>query len=162
MKRDDAYHAIPETVELDDVDRRLINTLQGGFPICERPYDAAASALGIDAEELIRRIRRLLDARVLTRFGPLFNADRMGGANVLAAMSVPESDYARVAEFVNLQPEIAHNYRREHELNMWFVGAAETPEKVEATYRYIESVSGYHIFRFPKLLEYFVELKLRA
>ncbi len=162
MKRDDPNLARPVTLELDDIDRRLINTLQGGFPISERPFDDAAESLGISGAELIQRIQRLLDARALTRFGPLYNADRMGGANVLAAMSVPENDFSRVAEFVNVQPEIAHNYRREHELNMWFVGAAETPEKVEATFRYIETVSGYPIHRFPKLREYFVELKLRA
>lgn len=162
MKRETANLAPPDTLALDALDRRIVNALQGGFPICERPYDAAAESLGITGEALVRRIERLLAVRVLTRFGPLYNADRMGGANVLAAMSVPENDYARVAEFVNLQPEIAHNYRREHELNMWFVGAAETPEKVEATFRYIESVSGYHVYRFPKLREYFVELKLRA
>lgn len=167
MKRDDPNLGRPgaqphEAPVLDEIDRRVINALQGGFPICERPFDAAATSLGITGEELIERIRRLLEARVLTRFGPLYNADRMGGANVLAAMSVPESDFCRVAEFVNVQPEIAHNYRREHALNMWFVGAAETPEKVEATFRYIESVSGYEVFRFPKLREYFVELKLNA
>lgn len=151
-----------EPVVLDDLDRAIVNTLQGGFPIRERPYEAAAQALGIGGEVLLERLERLLATRVLSRFGPLFNADRMGGANVLAAMSVPDNDFCRVAEFVNVQPEIAHNYRREHDLNMWFVAAAETPEKVEATFRYIETVSGYPVFRFPKLREYFVELKLRA
>ncbi len=145
---------------LDETDRRIVNALQGGFPVCARPYEAAAGALGLTEGELILRIERLLAARALTRFGPLYNADRMGGANVLAAMSVPEHDFDRVAAFVNAQPEIAHNYRREHDLNMWFVAAAETPEKVESTFQYLESISGYHIFRFPKLREFFVELKL--
>ena len=118
--------------------------------------------MGLEEDELIKRIGRLLEAGVLTRFGPLFNADRMGGANVLAAMSLPEADFDRIAAFVNAQPEIAHNYRREHALNLWFVGAAETPEKVESTFRYIESVSGYLVYRFPKEREFFVELKLEA
>jgi siroheme decarboxylase len=147
---------------LDDIDRHIINSLQGGFPICARPFDAAAEAIGISGEALIERLERLLAARLLSRFGPLYNADRMGGANVLAAMSVPERDFQNVAEFVNLQPEIAHNYRREHELNMWFVGAAQTPEKVETTFSYIEAMTGYHILRFPKLREFFVELKLNV
>lgn len=147
---------------LDEVDRRIINGLQGDFPVCERPYAVAAGKLGLEEGELIARLQRLLDAKVLTRFGPLYNADRLGGAYVLAAMSVPDSDFDRVAQFVNQQPQIAHNYRREHRLNMWFVGAAETPEKVEAAFRYIENVSGYSIFRFPKEQEYFVELKLKA
>jgi DNA-binding Lrp family transcriptional regulator len=148
--------------EIDDVDRAIINALQGGFPVCERPFKLAAETLGLDETTLITRIERLLRQNVLTRFGPLYNADRMGGANVLAAMSVPRSDFDRIAEFINLQPEIAHNYRREHPLNLWFVGAAETPEKVEAAFTYIESVTGYQVYRFPKEREFFVQLMLTA
>ena len=147
---------------LDEVDRRIINGLQGGFPVCEHPYAVAARNLGLEEGELLTRLKRMLDDKVLTRFGPLYNADRFGGTNVLAAMSVPNADFDRIAQFVNQQPEIAHNYRREHRLNMWFVGAAETPEKVESAFCYIEKVSGYPIFRFPKEQEYFVELKLKA
>lgn len=148
--------------ELDEVDRAIINGLQGGFPICAEPFKVAAQALGLDESTLIERIGRLLQSNVLTRFGPLFNADRMGGANVLAAMSVPRKEFERIAEFVNLQPEIAHNYRRDHALNLWFVGAAETPEKVEAAFAYIESVTGYQVYRFPKEKEFFVQLMLTA
>jgi DNA-binding Lrp family transcriptional regulator len=147
---------------LDEVDRRIINGLQGGFPVCEHPFAVAARNLGLEEGELLTRLQRLLDDKVLTRFGPLYNADRLGGANVLAAMSVPNADFDRIAQFVNQQPEIAHNYRREHRLNMWFVAAAETAQQVEAALRYIEMVTGYPIYRFPKEREYFVELKLQA
>jgi len=147
-------------MELDAHDRAIINRLQGGFPICERPFAVAAAEMGLSETDLIARIERLLADKVLTRFGPLFNADRMGGANVLAAMAVPNKDFERIAQFVNAQPEIAHNYRREHPLNMWFVAAAETMEKVESVFRYIESITGYHVYRFPKEREFFVELKL--
>jgi len=149
-------------VPLDEVERRIINGLQGGFPLCEQPFLAAATALGLGEDELIERIEHLFAAGVLTRFGPLFNADRLGGSNVLAAMSLPENDFDRVAAFVNAQPEIAHNYRREHSLNLWFVGAAETSEKVDSTFRYIASVTGYPVYRFPKEREFFVELKLKV
>ena len=147
---------------MDELDRRIVNALQGGFPICERPFEAAARTLGLREDELIQRIERLLADRVLTRFGPLYNADRMGGANVLAAMRVPDTDYDQATDIVNAQPEIAHNYRREHTLNMWFVGAAETPEKVEAAFRRIEAQTGLAVYRFPKEREFFVELKLTA
>lgn len=152
----------PEAPVLTELDRRLINAFQGGFPVCERPFQVAAESLGLDEKTLIDRIDALLRAGVLTRFGPLFNADRMGGINVLAAMSVPAAEFENVAEFVNVQPEIAHNYRREHALNLWFVGAAETPEKVEAAFAYIESMTGFLVYRFPKEREFFVELKLEA
>ena len=147
-------------MELDAIDRRIINGLQGGFPVCEHPYAVAAESLGLSEQALIERLDKLLRDKVLTRFGPLYNADRLGGVNVLAAMSVPEEAFDQVTEWVNARPEIAHNYRREHALNMWFVGAAETPEKVESAFRHIEEVSGYPILRFPKEREFFVELKL--
>jgi len=145
---------------LDEIDRRIINTMQGGFPLSGRPFQKLAEQIGISEKRLITRLKHLLRDRVLTRFGPLFNADRMGGINVLAAMSVPRTDWDDVATFVNAQPEIAHNYRREHELNMWFVGAGESPDKVEAAFARIEAATGLAVYRFPKEREYFVELKL--
>ncbi|MFA5083326.1 MAG: AsnC family transcriptional regulator [Hydrogenophilaceae bacterium] len=145
---------------LDETDRRILNALQSGFPLCERPYLAAADALNMSERKLISRLRRMLKDRVLTRFGPLYNADRIGGINVLAAMAVPEADYENVAFIVNAQPEIAHNYRREHRLNMWFVGAGETPERAEAAFRRIEDATSLPVCRFPKEREYFVELRL--
>lgn len=147
---------------LDALDRRIVNSLHGGFPLCDTPYAAAAARLGIGEAELIRRLERMLADRVLTRFGPLYNADRLGGASILAALSVPEADFEYVSNLVNAEPEIAHNYRREHDLNMWFVGAAESPEKVEAAFRRIEAATGLPVYRFPKEREYFVELKLTA
>lgn len=148
-------------MELDDTDRRILNALQGGFPICARPFRAAAECLGLSERKLTARLKRMLKERVLTRFGPLYNADRMGGSNVLAAMAVPEADYEDVSAIVNAHPEIAHNYRREHRLNMWFVGAGETPAAVEAAFRQIEAATGLVVYRFPKEREYFVELKLK-
>jgi siroheme decarboxylase len=147
---------------MDELDRRIVNTLQGGFPLSERPFDEAAQGLGITEAELLTRIAGMLEAGLLSRFGPLYNADRMGGSAVLAAMAVPEDEYERVANIVNAQKEIAHNYRREHALNMWFVGAAESAAAVEDAFRHIEHTTGHAVYRFPKEREFFVELKLRA
>jgi len=149
---------------IDALDRAIIDRLQGDFPICEQPYAEAAAALGIGEDELITRLQRLLDTRVLTRFGPMFQVERMGGAFVLAAMRVPEAEWERVVEVVNAFPEVAHNYRRESaqncDFNMWFVLATETPEGIGAAVRRIEAASGLPVFPFPKLKEYFVEMKL--
>lgn len=152
----------PNPQPLDELDRRIINHMQGGFPLVERPFMAFAERLNLSERQLIARIERLLQDRTLTRFGPLFNADRMGGVNLLAAMAVPEADYEEIALVVNAQPEVAHNYRREHALNMWFVVAAETPRRAEKACARIEASTGLEVFRFPKEREYFVELRLQA
>ncbi|WP_066920565.1 Lrp/AsnC family transcriptional regulator [Steroidobacter denitrificans] len=147
---------------MDETDRRIINALQGGFPICEAPYREAASALELTEVDLITRLQRMLETRILTRFGPMYHAERMGGALVLAALAVPEADYEHVAGQVNALPEVAHNYRREHTLNMWFVLATEIPAGIPAAIDKIEAATGLKVHAFPKLKEYFVGMNLAA
>lgn len=147
---------------IDDTDRAIINALQGGFPLVDAPYRAVAKSLGIAEDALIARLGRLLDDKVLTRFGPMFQVERMGGAFVLAALAVPEARFDEVAALVNALPEVAHNYRREHHLNMWFVLATETPAGISEAIARIEQDTGLPVFAFPKEREYFVEMKLAA
>lgn len=147
---------------MDSVDRNIINRLQDGFPIGEQPFAEVAASLGIGEDELITRVRHLLDERVLTRFGPMYHAERLGGALSLAAMKVPPQDFERVTALVNALPEVAHNYEREHSLNMWFVLATETADGQRAAIERIEQETGYPVYNMPKLEEYFVELKLQA
>lgn len=146
--------------ELDALDRRLIDELQGGFPICAEPYAEVAARLGIGEEDLLSRLACLLNRRVLTRFGPMYQIERIGGAFTLAAMAVPEARYETVAAQVNALPQVAHNYRREHVLNMWFVLATETPAGIGEAIARIERDTGLTVRNFPKEREYFVEMKL--
>lgn len=151
-----------DNTALDATDRALINALQGGFPLCDEPYAAVGTALGLTGDEVVARLAGLLERKVLTRFGPMYQVEKIGGAFVLAALKVPEEDYERVAAAVNALPEIAHNYRREHALNMWFVLATETPAGIPAAIAKIEAATGLPVFAFPKEREYFVEMKLHA
>ncbi len=147
---------------LDALDRRIVNTLQGGFPITDEPYREVAETLGTTEAELLARLQRLLAAKVLTRFGPMFQIERLGGRFVLAALAVPEDRFAEVTGLVNALPEVAHNYRREHHLNMWFVLATETPDGIADATRRIEAATGLPVFAFPKLREFFVDMRLKA
>ena len=145
---------------MDAVDRLIIADLQGGFPLGHRPFAEAALRLGLTEAELINRLGQLLEGGVLSRFGPLFNVEAMGGSYVLAAMAVPEDVFEAVAAMVNAHVEVAHNYEREHLLNMWFVVAAETAERATAVIEEIALETGLDVLAMPKLDEYFVELKL--
>ena len=146
----------------DAADRRLINAIQGEFPLSARPFAEVGAALGLSEDEVIARLQSLLDDRVLTRFGPMYQIERMGGAFCLAAVAVPEVQWADAVEAVNAFPEVAHNYRREHALNMWFVLATETPEGIADCARRIEAATGLVVHLFPKEREYFVEMRLVA
>jgi DNA-binding Lrp family transcriptional regulator len=147
---------------MDELDRRIVNALQGGFPVSPRPFEEAARQLGTDEATLIARLRRLLEQGVLTRFGPLFNAERLGGAFTLCAMAVPRQDFERVAAIVNSFPEVAHNYEREHRYNLWFVVAATDTARLRQAVAAIEARTGYAVLDLPKLDEYFLDLRLAA
>ncbi len=147
---------------MDELDRQIINALQGGFPLCERPFAVAARGLGTDEETLIARIERMLEQGTLSRFGPLYHAERMGGALTLCALQVPPQDLERVAGEVNALPEVAHNYAREHRFNMWFVLATEDPRGIARAIAEIERRTGLEVYAFPKLEEFFVGLQLEV
>jgi len=147
---------------MDEIDRFLVNRLQAGIPVAERPFAGIAGELGIPEAEVCGRLQRLLDEGTLTRFGPMIDAAALGGAFTLAAMSVPPHDFDRVAAIVNAHAEVAHNYRREHAYNMWFVVATERPESIRAVLADIETESGYRVLDLPKRREYFVGLRLEA
>lgn len=147
---------------MDELERRILNALQGGFPLCERPYAEAAAALGVSEEQLIARLAHMLEEGVLTRFGPMYNADRFGGGFELCAMRVPQQDIERVAAQVNSHPEVAHNYEREHDWNMWFVLAAESPPQLAQARKRIERETGYAVLSLPKEREFRIGLRLEA
>lgn len=144
---------------MDHHDRAIINRLQKGFPICERPYAEVAAELDLDESELIGRLERLLAEKTLSRFGPMYHAERLGGGLSLCAMRVPDADFERVAAQVNAFPEVAHNYERDHALNMWFVLATETPQGIKEAIAGIERATGLHVYDLPKIEEYYVGLR---
>ena len=148
--------------EVDALDRRIIASLQEGFPLVPEPYAEVAAGFGMTEAELIARLKRLREDGAITRFGPFLDAAAMGGAFCLCAMAVPEADFERIAAAVNAHPEVAHNYARSHRLNMWFVLATETPEGIAETADRIERETGLGVLRFPKLLEFFIGFRVAA
>lgn len=147
---------------MDERKRRIINFLQGGFPITPRPFREVAAQLDMEEDLLIQEISQMRASGLLTRFGPLYNAERMGGIFSLCAMQIPEDDFDRVAELVNAFPEVAHNYQRIHVFNMWFVIATDKPSRKADVLAEIEVASGYTVFDMPKEDEYFVGLHLEV
>ena len=147
---------------MDELDRAIINGLQGDFPICDHPYAEVAARFNITEQALISRIEKLLENKTLSRFGPMYHAERMGGSLSLAAMKIPSQDFERVANIVNAIPEVAHNYERDHILSMWFVLATETPQAHTEALKQIERETGYPVYDMPKIKEYFVGLQLTA
>ena len=149
-------------MSLHEHDRKIINHLQGGFPLTENPWDDLAAQLDIPADEIISRIQHLQDEGYLSRFGPMYHAEKMGGGLTLAAIKVPEDRYDEVTNIVNSFDEVAHNYARDHILNMWFVVATEKPEQVLNVINNIEQQTGLRVYNMPKQEEYFLGLKFEV
>lgn len=151
--------------DLGDRERAVINAFQGGFPIVQRPFEPAAEALqarGIDlsANALLETIRNLDESGTLSRFGPLVNAEEIGGTATLVAMHAPENRFDEIAETVNGFREVAHNYEREHpHLNMWFVLSVADEDRVNGVLEEIESQTGQDTYNLPKQREFRVEAK---
>lgn len=147
---------------IDAIDRAIINLLQEGFPVVEHPFAEAGAQLGLASDALIERIGELLASGVATRFGPMYNADRLGGAFCLCAMAVPAERFDEVAATVNAMPEVAHNYERNHALNMWFVLATGTEDGIADAVKAIEDATALPVLEFPKLEEYFIGFRVAA
>lgn len=147
---------------LDQTDRRILNRLQEGFPISPRPFQDVAQELGLEESDLIDRLTQMKQTRAITRFGPFFDAAAMGGAFCLCAMQVPNADYDRVTEMVNAHPEVAHNYERDHKLNMWFVLATEIEPAIKQVAMLIEAETSLQVLLFPKEHEFFIGFRVAA
>jgi DNA-binding Lrp family transcriptional regulator len=143
---------------VDDLDRQLINRLQLGLPLVRHPWNVLAAELHSSSSELLDRLHALLEDGVLTRFGPMFDIERLGGAFTLAALSVPEERFEDVAEQLLALPEVAHNYRREHPWNMWFVLGCPTEQGIAETLQRIETLTGLPPLNLPKEETYHVGL----
>jgi len=147
---------------MDDLDRKIINCLQDGIPLIDEPYAEIAKQLDIDESVLLQRIQTLLENKTLSRFGPMYDAAKLGGDFSLVAIKVPETRFDEVTEIVNSYEEVAHNYHREHEFNMWYVLATETAQRIEEVNKSIEQRTGLKVYNMPKLDEYYIGLKLIA
>jgi len=144
--------------DLDDIDAALVDGYQSGFPVVERPFRTVADDLGIDETEALDRVRRLRERGIFRRFGAVLNPPVIG-SSTLAAVSAPEDRFREVAEAINGYRQVNHNYRRDHEWNMWFVVTAASKAKRDSILGEIESRTGCDVLRLPMLTDYYIDLE---
>jgi DNA-binding Lrp family transcriptional regulator len=131
-------------VPLDDVDRRLLNLLQGSFPLDRRPFAAVADAAGVSEDEVLSRTRRLLDDRIVRQVTPIFDTRALGYSSMLVAARVDADNPHRAAQIINAHPGVSHNYLRNHEFNLWFTIAVEPDSRLglDATLEALAAEAG--------------------
>jgi DNA-binding Lrp family transcriptional regulator len=141
-----------DAIELD-----LLNRWQRDFPLEPRPFAHIAQQVGIGGEQVLQRYRALAAGGVVSRIGAVFRPNTVG-ASTLAAMRVAPAALERVAAQVSAQPEVNHNYEREHAFNLWFVATAPDAETLEHALARIEQLSGRAVLRLPLIEEYHIDL----
>ena len=144
--------------ELDAVDAALVDGYQSDFPVVERPFRVLGEELGIDESTALERVRRLRDRGIFRRFGAVLNPPVIG-SSTLAAVSAPESRFDTIAEIVNSYRQVNHNYRRDHEWNMWFVVTAGSREKRDSILAEINDRTGCDVLTVPMLTDYYIDLE---
>jgi DNA-binding Lrp family transcriptional regulator len=117
-------------IPLDESDKRLLNLLQGSFPLAERPYAAVARLAELSEDETLRRTRRLLDERIIREVTPIFDTRVLGYSSMLVAAKVDSEHPWRAAKIINSHPGVSHNYLRDHDFNLWFTIATEPGSKL--------------------------------
>ncbi|HEX8206995.1 MAG TPA: Lrp/AsnC family transcriptional regulator [Solirubrobacteraceae bacterium] len=110
---------------LDDLDKKLLNLMQGRFPLEPRPYASVAREAGIGEDEALARVQSLLDDRIIRQVTPIYDTRALGYASMLVAARVDPEHPWRAAKIVNEHPGVSHNYLRNHDFNMWFTLAVE-------------------------------------
>ena len=117
-------------VPLDELDKRLLNLLQGSFPLEPRPFARVGELAGIFEDEVLRRTRRLLDDRIIRQITPIFDTRVLGYKSMLVAAKVDPEHPWRAAKVINAHPGVTHNYLRNHDFNMWFTIAVEPDSRL--------------------------------
>jgi siroheme decarboxylase len=122
-------------IALDDLDKRLLNLMQGSFPLQLRPYAAVAAEAGMSEDEVLTRVQYLLDQRIIRQVTPIFDTRALGYSSMLVAAKVDPENPWRAATVINAHPGVSHNYLRNHEFNIWFTLATEpdSPLGVQGT-----------------------------
>jgi DNA-binding Lrp family transcriptional regulator len=117
-------------IPLEEVDRRLLNLMQGSFPIAPRPYRHVGELAGLSEDEAMRRVRRLLEKRIVRQVTPIFDTRALGYSSMLVAAKVDPEYPHRAAQVINAHPGVSHNYLRNHEFNLWFTIATEPDSRL--------------------------------
>lgn len=129
---------------LSELERKILNIVQMGFPLAHAPYADIAQLVSPDCtqEEVHACIMSLIDRGVIRRLGGIFDTRRLGFASVLVAMRVPETRIDDVAQQISAAPGVSHNYRRDAEYNLWFTLAAQSHEALESVLAEMRGSTG--------------------
>jgi DNA-binding Lrp family transcriptional regulator len=122
---------------MDDIDKKILNIIQNDFPIVAEPFRIVGKRLGLSDDEVLARVKKLKADGIIRRIGAVFDLRKLGYASTLCAAQVPDDKLEKFVEVVNSYTGVTHNYRRQHDYNIWFTFIAPTMEDIEKALREI-------------------------
>lgn len=142
---------------MDDIDKKLLNDYQRSFPICAEPYKVIAAQLGLEEEQVMARLQALKENGHISRIGAVIKPGTVG-ASMLAAVKAPLDRLEEVAEFISNMEQVNHNYKREHDYNIWFVLNTPGQAELDDAVRLIEDNTGLKVLALPMLKDFHLDL----
>ncbi len=148
---------------LDDIDKKILNTIQFDFPLETKPFQTLGEKLGISEDEVIERLERLQSERAVRKIGPIINRKGIGGTSTLVAVTVPEDKVDEVAGYINEYQEVSHNYHRPEKFNIWFTISAPDRERIDSILEELQERTGLEFIDLPtkKLFKIGVRFNIR-
>ena len=128
--------------KMDEVDKKILNLLQTEFPITEEPFKAVGEMIGISEDEVLERVRNLKEHKIIRRIGAIFDLRKLGYVSTLCAARVPDDRIEGFVKIVNTYTGVTHNYRRNHEYNVWFTFIAPSEEELQTSIEEIKEKTG--------------------
>jgi DNA-binding Lrp family transcriptional regulator len=154
-------------IPLDEADKKLLNLMQGSFALTRRPFAHVAGLAGLPEAEVMDRVQRLLDKRIIREITPIFDTRALGYQSMLVAAKVDADHPHRAAKIINSHPGVTHNYLRNHDFNLWFTIAVEPGSKLgmDGTLDVLAAETGAHSIRQLPTLKLFkirMDLEMEA
>ena len=144
-------------MQLNSLQKALLNNYQQDFPLSPTPYQDIADALGVDEADVLATLNELANERVISRIGLIIPPNQLG-VSCLVAMAIPENQLQTVADIVSSYKEVNHNYERENRFNLWFVLIANNEQHLQKVLAEIEQKSGFLTMQLPLVADYFINL----
>jgi len=151
-----------DLIELDEIDRKLINLIQLRFPVSKHPFEEIAAEIGTAEEVVISKLTRLKNEGIIRRIGPIINTRGIGGTNTLAAVKVPENRIDEAAAVINKYAEVSHNYLRSEDYNIWFTVSAPTQERLDQILSEIQADLDCPLLNLPTIKQFKIQVNFHV
>ncbi|MFD2673287.1 siroheme decarboxylase subunit alpha [Marinicrinis sediminis] len=147
---------------LSEMDRALLQRMQGDFPVCDRPYARIAEEVGMTEQECLSRLQTLQSEGWIRRFGAILDSKTLGYASTLCAMKVAQEDVPAVGEIINHYEAVTHNYVRNHPYNIWFTLIAADQKEIQRLSQEIELTTQYEVHTLPAKKRYKINVQFQV